>query len=126
MTRPVVHFEIHGKDGAKLQEFYKSLFGWEIDANNPMQYGMVTPGIGGPPDGVGGGITSSEAAPKVTIYVQVVSLDETLAKAESMGGETGRPPMGLPGGPEMAQVPDPEGHGLGLRQQSPRSRPEAA
>ena len=51
MTRPVVHFEIHGKDGAKLQEFYRSLFGWEIDANNPMQYGMVTPGVGGPAEG---------------------------------------------------------------------------
>ena len=117
MTRPVVHFEIHGKDGAKLQEFYRSLFGWEIDANNPMQYGMVTPGIGGPPEGVGGGITSSDAAPMVTIYVQVVSLDETLAKAESMGGKTVMPPMDIPDGPTMARFSDPEGNVIGLVKQ---------
>ncbi len=117
MTRPVVHFEIHGKDGARLQEFYRSLFGWEIDASNPMQYGMVTPGVGGPPEGVGGGITSSPAAPMVTIYVQVVSLEETLAQAETLGGKTVMPPADVPGGPTMAQYSDPEGNVIGLVKQ---------
>ena len=41
MPNPVVHFEIEGKDGAKLQKFYTDLFGWKIDANNPMNYGVV-------------------------------------------------------------------------------------
>ena len=36
MGQPVVHFEVVGKDGAALQSFYSELFGWEIDANNPM------------------------------------------------------------------------------------------
>ena len=117
MTRPVVHFEIHGKDGAKLQEFYRSIFGWEIDANNPMQYGMVTPGVGGPPEGLGGGITSSDAAPMVTFYVQVVSLDETLAKVETLGGKTVMPPADIPGGPTMARFSDPEGNIIGLVKQ---------
>jgi hypothetical protein len=36
MPNPVTHFEIVGKDGKKLQEFYASLFGWAVDANNPM------------------------------------------------------------------------------------------
>ena len=117
MGRPVVHFEIHGKDGKKLQEFYKTLFEWEIDDNNPMQYGMVAAGQGGPPDGLGGGIVQSDAAPMVTFYVQVVSLDETLKKAESMGGKTIMPPMDVPGGPTMAQVQDPEGNTIGLVKQ---------
>ncbi len=117
MGRPVVHFEIHGKDGKKLQEFYKTLFEWEIDDNNPMQYGMVAAGQGGPPDGVGGGIVQSDTAPMVTFYVQVVSLDETLKKAESMGGKTVMPPMDVPGGPTMAQVQDPEGNTIGLVKQ---------
>ncbi len=34
MAQKVVHFEIIGKDGKKLQEFYSALFGWNIDANN--------------------------------------------------------------------------------------------
>ena len=42
MGQPVVHFEIIGKDGAALQSFYSALFGWRIDAGNPMGYGVVT------------------------------------------------------------------------------------
>jgi len=48
MTRPVVHFEIRGKDAARLQDFYRQLFGWEVNADNPLGYGFVSPGIGGP------------------------------------------------------------------------------
>ena len=42
MGAPVVHFEIYGKDASKLQSFYADLFGWEIHADNPMNYGIVT------------------------------------------------------------------------------------
>lgn len=30
MGRPIVHFEIMGKDGGKLSDFYKRAFDWEI------------------------------------------------------------------------------------------------
>jgi predicted enzyme related to lactoylglutathione lyase len=36
MGQPVVHFEVIGKDGDALRSFYSNLFGWEIDASNPM------------------------------------------------------------------------------------------
>jgi predicted enzyme related to lactoylglutathione lyase len=118
MTRPVVHFEIIGKDAKKLQDFYGQLFGWKIDANNPMQYGLVEPGVGGPEAGVGGGIAGSmDGSSFVTIYVQVVDLNETLAKAESLGGKAVMQPMDVPGGPTIAQFEDPEGHRIGLIKQ---------
>ena len=41
MPNPVVHFEVLGKDGKKSQEFYTNLFGWHLDADNPMSYGIV-------------------------------------------------------------------------------------
>jgi len=41
MGHPVVHFEIIGQDGAKLQRCCSELFGWQIDADNPMNYGVV-------------------------------------------------------------------------------------
>ncbi len=116
MTRPVVFFEIRGKDGERLKEFYASLFGWKIDSNNPMNYGMVEPGIGGPEEGVGGGIVQGEE-PIVTIYVQVVDLDETLAKAGEMGGKAVMQPMDTPGGPTIAAFQDPEGNTMGLVKQ---------
>jgi hypothetical protein len=73
----VNHFEIHGTDGKRAQDFYGSLFGWSIDANNPMNYGMVS----GEAGGIGGGIAKSmDGKPMVTIYVEVADLDATLAK----------------------------------------------
>jgi hypothetical protein len=47
MGQPVVHFEVIGKDGEKLQRYYAELFGWEIDSNNPLSYGP-SPGKGTP------------------------------------------------------------------------------
>ncbi|MGB2695146.1 MAG: VOC family protein [Dehalococcoidia bacterium] len=116
MTRPVVHFEIQGKDAKRLQEFYAELFGWKIDANNPMNYGFVAPGIGGPVEGVSGGIVGSDAA-RVLIYVQVLDLNETLRKAVSMGGKAILQPMDVPNRPTIAQMEDPEGNRIGLVKQ---------
>ena len=53
MGQPVVHFEIMGKDGEKLQSYYSQLFGWEIDANNPLNYGVVQRDGNLAPDGTG-------------------------------------------------------------------------
>ncbi len=115
MTRPVVFFEIRGRDCKRLQEFYASLFGWKIDSVM-MNYGMVEPGIGGPEEGVGGGIAQADE-PLVMIYVQVVDLNETLAKAGEMGGKTVMEPMDVPNGPTIAAFEDPEGNTMGLVKQ---------
>jgi predicted enzyme related to lactoylglutathione lyase len=115
MGSPVVHFEIIGKDGKRLQEFYTSLFGWKIDADNPMNYGMVEAEKGNPVSGIGGGVAGYGEETRVTVYVQVPSLEETLRKAESLGGKTVAPPMEVPGGgPTIAQFQDPEGNIIGL------------
>ena len=67
MGQPVVHFEIIGKDAAKLRSYYSDLFGWEFDTDAPVapsvseagNYGFInanTTGDGvGIPGGVGGG-----------------------------------------------------------------------
>jgi len=41
MGRPVVHFEIEGRDGAALRDFYSGLFGWDIDTSGTPFYGVV-------------------------------------------------------------------------------------
>ena len=53
MGRPVVHFEVIGKDAATLQRYYGELFDWKIDANNPMSYGIVAREDNQNSDGVG-------------------------------------------------------------------------
>jgi uncharacterized protein len=91
MGQPVIHFEIIGKDGDKLQSYYSELFGWEIDANNPLRYGVVAregnmnPGGVGIGGGVGPG-PSPDYAGHVTFYVEVPDVEAALAKAETLGG----------------------------------------
>jgi predicted enzyme related to lactoylglutathione lyase len=108
----VVHFEVIGKDGKKLQDFYSSLFGWKIDSNNPMNYGMVDAAQAG----IGGGISAGqdESQRYATFYVEVADPKATLEKAKGMGGQTIMEPMPVPGGPEIAMFSDPEGNMIGL------------
>jgi predicted enzyme related to lactoylglutathione lyase len=113
MANPVTHFEIHGRDGKQAQEFYASLFGWSVDANNPMNYGIVSAPEG---EGIGGGIAQAMGGPMVTVYVEVADLDATLKKAESLGGKTTLPPSDVEGGPKLAQFADPDGNVIGLTQ----------
>ncbi len=112
MGNKVVHFEVTGKDGKKLQDFYSKLFDWKVDANNPMNYGMVS----GDDAGLGGGISATmDGSPSyVTVYVEVQDLADHLKKAESLGGKTLMQPMDVPGGPKIAMFSDPEGNTVGL------------
>jgi len=60
MGQPVVHFEITGKDSNKLNRYYSELFGWEIDSNNPMSYGIIQRegNVNADGVGIGGGIAT--------------------------------------------------------------------
>ena len=44
MGSNVIHVEVVGKDGAKLQKFYSDVLGWSFDTNNPGNYGMIRQG----------------------------------------------------------------------------------
>jgi uncharacterized protein len=111
MANPVTWFEITGKDGKKLQDFYGGVFGWKIDANNPMNYGMVNLG-----DQVGGGIgPAPEGQPgHAMFYVGVDDVEASLKKAESLGGSRVFGPMEVPEGPTIGHFADPEGNVVGL------------
>jgi predicted enzyme related to lactoylglutathione lyase len=41
MGRPVVHFEVMGKNAEELRSFYAELFDWKIDEDNALDYGLV-------------------------------------------------------------------------------------
>lgn len=111
MAGEVIHFEVVGPDGAALQDFYRSLFDWTVDASNPMSYGIVAGGNGG----IGGGISASQdGGAMVTFYVQVDDLQAALDKAGELGGQTVMPPMDVPGGPSIALFKDPQGNTVGL------------
>ena len=119
MGQAVVHFEVVGQDGEKLQRYYGELFGWNVNADNPMQYGMVDAkdnktvsgdtGIGG---GIGQGPDGYEG--HVTFYVAVPDVEEALQKAESLGGTRVMGPEKIMDMVELGQFKDPEGNVIGL------------
>lgn len=115
MTRPVVAFQIRGKDPQKLAEFYEEIFGWKMDAESRPGVISIEAGIGGPEVGVGGFIIGGD--PTVAIVVQVLSLVDTLAKVVELGGKRVIEPFDVPNGPTIAQMADPEGNLIGLVKQ---------
>lgn len=111
MGHPIVHWEIMGKDGKKLRDFYASLFDWNVQYDAQMNYGMVDlRGEGS----VGGGIGQTENAPMVTFYVGVDDLQAYLNKAEGLGGKTVMPPTPIPNIGAFAMFSDPEGNIIGI------------
>lgn len=123
MGRSVVHFEILAKDAAKAREFYRTMFDWQADADNPFGYGLIDRdsvvnehgagiggGIGGVPDGRDG---------HVTFYVEVPDVEASLRQAESLGGTRLMGPETLMPGVTLGQFADPEGQVIGLLQAMP-------
>ncbi|HVE92965.1 MAG TPA: VOC family protein [Actinomycetota bacterium] len=117
MPNPVVHFEIMGKESAKTQQFYRDLFEWPVDANNPMNYGMVPGGEGGIGGGIGGTEGGAEGHPGVMIYVGVPDVDAALQKANSLGATTVMGKTEVPGANvTIGMFTDPDGNQIGLVQ----------
>ena len=113
MSHPVVWFEVMGKDGKKLRQFYTDLFGWKIDASNPMEYGMVEASKGrGIPGGVGQ--LGDQPWPGVAFYVSTTDINGSLDAAGKLGGKTLVPRTELPGGTILGFFSDPEGNAIGL------------
>lgn len=113
MANPVVHFEIVGKDGASLRQFYKEAFGWEYEAvGGPMDYALVqNAGLGG---GIGGGCEKSGG--HVRVYVAVDDINAAMKKVKDLGATSVEGPYPIPNGGQIAQFVDPQGQAMGLVQ----------
>jgi predicted enzyme related to lactoylglutathione lyase len=108
----IVHWEIQAQDAKKVQRFYGDLFGWSIDAANPMSYGMVaSQGEDGINGGIGGSMNGARS--RVLVYANVDDINETLAKAEQLGARTIMPRTDL-GMVVMGIFEDVEGNHFGL------------
>ena len=116
MGQPVVHFEVIGKDAAKLHGFYSELFDWDINADNPMNYGTVERYQRADGTGIGGGVGTGPEGYEghVTFYVEVPDIAASLKQAESLGGTPVMGPEKVMEGVTIGQFLDPEGHVIGL------------
>jgi len=111
MGTTVVHVEVTGKDGAGLQKFYKDVFGWSLDTNNPGGYGMYRQD-GGLTGGIGA--TTDGSAGHVTFYVHTDDPQAVLDKVASGGGQVIMPLTEVAPETTIALFADPEGHVVGI------------
>jgi uncharacterized protein len=113
MGNPIVHFEIIGKDAARVKAFYSELFGWTIGDLMPDMgnYGLIDGASSGLAGGVG---QSDDGAPRVTVYAQATDLQATLDHAVALGGSIVMPPTEIPGVTTLAMLADPDGNIFGL------------
>ena len=123
MAHPVSWFQITGRDGTALQDFYRSIFDWRMSSLPGGDMLMVAP----EKDGIAGGVGSSlDGTSNVTVFASVDDLAAHLKRVQDAGGEIAMPPMELPGG-EMGWIAgftDPAGNWVGLWQ--PPAKPRIA
>jgi predicted enzyme related to lactoylglutathione lyase len=108
MGQPVTHWQIVTPRPDELASFYSKLFGWKVDANNPLGYRMIATGDA---RGIDGGIWPAppEAQGFVQLHIEVADLTQSVEKAKAMGAGVIVPPQTLPKGEKMAVMRDPSG-----------------
>ena len=121
----IVHFEMVADDPDKLGDFYKQLFGWQIEKMSmdgvdyyAVMTGPVTAeGMPSEPGFINGGMTKRESPDQVPMnYVNVDSVDEYVQKAKGMGAKVFMDKMPVPAMGWFAIMADPEGNQFGVWQ----------
>ena len=115
----VIHFDIAADDPQRAIKFYESVFDWEITpAEGPFRYWLVSTGAEEEP-GIDGGLAVRDAAwQRITCFVDVASLADTLAKVRAQGGKVIRPKTVIPGVGYIAACEDTEGNVIGIMESS--------
>jgi hypothetical protein len=121
MARPV-HFEIMAEDPTRAVEFYRQVFGWQINKwEGAEDYWLVITGAEGSP-GINGGIGQSKGEPLTVNTIEVDSVDDTAAQVTQHGGKVVVPKMAIPGIGYLIYCQDTEGIVFGLHQADPNAR----
>ena len=124
MTTSVTHFEIYAEAPAKLAEFYRTLFGWQVDKAAGIDYWRIDT-ASGDGKGIGGGLTFRPIpGPRSWVhYLHVQSLEQIVARILELGGTVVRPKSAVPKTAWFAVVADPEGNIFAIWQADPMAMP---
>jgi predicted enzyme related to lactoylglutathione lyase len=124
MTASVTHFEIYGEEPAKLADFYRNVFGWQIEQMPGVNYWRIQTGST-ETEPFHGGLTY-RAIPDLNgwmLFVNVGSLDETVALVQKLGGSIVRPKTAVPKTAWVTILADPAKNIFGVWQADPNAFP---
>jgi uncharacterized protein len=108
LANPVTQFQILSKTPEETAKFYSTLFGWDVNSDNPLGYRQINTGSTA---GIQGGIWPAppQAENFVQLFVSVTDVWASVKKAEELGAKVLIPPTSLPDHSEMAVLHDPQG-----------------
>lgn len=124
MMPSVTHFEIYGEVPAKLAEFYENVFGWQIEQMPGINYWRIQTGSAETKP-LHGGLTY-RAIPDLNgwmLFVNVSSLDDTVALVQKLGGSIVRPKTAVPKTAWVIILADPAKNMFGVWQADPKAFP---
>jgi len=111
----IVHFEIPANQPEALTRFYGDVFGWtfqKMQMPGP-EYWMCTTGSG--EAGMSGAVMQRQHPQQPWMnYVDVESIDATIATATTLGAKVALPRTEVPGMGAYAAITDPQGNICGL------------
>jgi uncharacterized protein len=121
VSGPMVWSELHTTDREAAWRLYGALFGWrQVDSHQVPPFGTYlrfATADDAPPSG---GMLQSAGAQGISThwlaYAAVAGLDEALERVRAGGGTVIAGPTELATGERIAQLEDPQGAALGLRQ----------
>lgn len=86
MMHPVTSFEIAGKNGAMLSNFYSNVFGWNIQ-NYPGGFFCIPDEDNGIQGNIQPTRNGSPSSNYVAVFVPVDNLEKSTKKVERLGGK---------------------------------------
>jgi uncharacterized protein len=120
-----IHFELATDDLEKTAQFYREVFGWQIQKwEGPIEYWTVMTGDESTP-GINGGLMQTNGEFRGTINtIGVDDIDAAIAKVQTHGGEIVMPKGSIPGVGYQAYFKDTNGIIIGLHQADPHATME--
>jgi len=124
VANSLTHFEIYGEYPLRLADFYRNVFGWQIEQMPGVEYWRI---YTGPAENgaINGGLTY-RAIPGLNgwmLFVNVAALDETVERVQSLGGSIVRPKTAVPKTAWVTILADPAKNIFGVWQADPAAFP---
>ena len=117
MSNHVTHFEIYCEHPIAVADFYRKALGWQVEEMPGIGYWRVQPGVA-EGSALHGGLTY-KAIPDLNgwmMFVNVASLDETVARIQHLGGSIVRRKTAVPRTAWVTIVSDPAKNIFGVWQ----------
>jgi uncharacterized protein len=116
MPHPIVHAEIRSSDPDATRAFFGDLFGWTYPQQGAYPgYTFVDTGV---PDALYTAISPLQGdSDLVTFFIGVDNVADKLTEAKQLGGRVVQEPVSVPG-VTFALIADPQGHVVGLAEQT--------